>query len=546
MELFMELSYKGIQDKAIWQNAGIQLPGYDAEACSKAAKEKPCWVHFGIGNIFRIFLGGIADTLLEKGLLDRGITCVETYDFEVVDKIYKPYDNLALSVVLNNDGSRDYKVLGSLAEAVKGSAVFPEDWKRLKEIFRFPGLQFVSFTITEKGYALYRTDGSYLPIIQKDIEDGPEKPVSAMAVLTAMLLERFRSCKAPISLVSMDNCSRNGSLLRKSVTTIAEEWKKRGYVDSNFIQYVTDERTVAFPWTMIDRITPRPSETIADDLEKLGVRNMQPITTKCRTYIAPFINAEKIQYLVIEDNFPNGRPPLESGYGVYLTDRTTVNLAERMKVTACLNPIHSAIGPLGVLLGEPLFADMLNTDSDMMTMAKWIEYKEDLPVVKDPGIISPEKFADELFHIRFINEYLGDTNLRLCTDESQGLSVRFGETIKEDVAKSGTAKDLVGVPLGIAGWLRYLLGVDDSGSNYETAPDPMVDELLLQMKGIKPGEPESLTTQLIPVLSNTNLFGVDLYKAGLGHKIEDMFREMLCGNGSVRNTVHKYMNPTDG
>ena len=67
MELFMELSYKGIQDKASWQNAGIQLPGYDAEACSKAAKEKPCWVHFGIGNIFRIFLGGIADTLLEKG-----------------------------------------------------------------------------------------------------------------------------------------------------------------------------------------------------------------------------------------------------------------------------------------------------------------------------------------------------------------------------------------------------------------------------------------------------------------------------------------------
>ena len=343
----------------------------------------------------------------------------------------------------------------------------------------------------------------------------------------------------------MDNCSRNGSLLRKSVTTIAEEWEKRGYVDSNFIQYVTDERTVAFPWTMIDRITPRPSEAIADDLEKLGVQNMQPITTKCRTYIAPFINAEKIQYLVIEDNFPNGRPPLESGYGVYLTDRTTVNLAERMKVTACLNPIHSATGPLGVLLGEPLFANMLNTDSDMMAMAKWIEYKEDLPVVKDPGIISPEKFADELFHIRFINEYLGDTNLRLCTDESQGLSVRFGETIKEYVAKSGTAKDLVGVPLGIAGWLRYLLGVDDSGNSYETAPDPMVDELLLQMKGIKPGEPESLTTQLTPVLSNTNLFGVDLYRAGLGHKIEDMFREMLCGNGSVRNTVHKYMNPTD-
>lgn len=66
-------------------------------------------MHFGIGNIFRIFIGGIADGLLESGALDRGITCVETFDYDVVDKIYAPFDNLGLSVILHRDGRREYK-----------------------------------------------------------------------------------------------------------------------------------------------------------------------------------------------------------------------------------------------------------------------------------------------------------------------------------------------------------------------------------------------------------------------------------------------------
>ncbi len=111
---------------------------------------------FGIGNIFRIFIGGIADGLLEEGVLDRGITCVETFDYDVVDKIYKPYDNLGLSVILHGDGTREYKVLGSLAEAVKSTVFNPEQWKRLKEIFTSPSLQMVSFTITEKKDMLCR------------------------------------------------------------------------------------------------------------------------------------------------------------------------------------------------------------------------------------------------------------------------------------------------------------------------------------------------------------------------------------------------------
>ena len=136
----MKLTLDGIKDRQAWENAGIKLPGYDVEAVSKKAKEAPGWVHFGIGNIFRVFIGGIADGLLEEGVLDRGITCVETFDYDVIDKIYKPYDNLSLSVILHGDGTREYKVMGALAEAVKAQSSDPEQWNRLKEIFKAKSL----------------------------------------------------------------------------------------------------------------------------------------------------------------------------------------------------------------------------------------------------------------------------------------------------------------------------------------------------------------------------------------------------------------------
>ena len=101
----MKLTREGIKECEAWKKAGIDLPGYDVEAVTEKAKKEPGWVHFGIGNIFRVFIGGIADGLLEEGVLDRGITCVETFDYDVVDKIYAPYDNLGLNVILHGDGT---------------------------------------------------------------------------------------------------------------------------------------------------------------------------------------------------------------------------------------------------------------------------------------------------------------------------------------------------------------------------------------------------------------------------------------------------------
>lgn len=136
---------------------------------------------------------------------------------------------------------------------------------------------------------------------------------------------------------------------------------------------------------------------------------------------------------------------------------------------------------------------------------------------------------------------LGDTNLRLATDASQGLAVRFGETIKSYVRRYGTAESLTAIPLGIAGFFRYLLGVDDLGQPYELAPDPLAEEIHSALADVVLGSPESISGQLRPYLSSEVLFGIDLYRAGLGEKIEGMFREMIAFPGAALATVKKYI-----
>ena len=122
-----------------------------------------------------------------------------------------------------------------------------------------------------------------------------------------------------------------------------------------------------------------------------------------------------------------------------------------------------------------------------------------------------------------------------------GVGVRFGETIKAYVAKDGTAESLVAIPLGIAGWFRYLLAVDDAGNSYELAPDPMAAEIHEALSDVVIGDSSSLKDQLRPFLSNENIFFTDLYKAGVGEKIEAMFREMITGFGATKATIEKYM-----
>lgn len=535
----MKLTISGIQDTSAWQQAGITLPNYDVKQLQESSGRNPRWIHFGAGNIFRMFIGGIADQLIAQGLMESGIACAETFDFDIVDKIYKPYDNLVLAVTLNADGTTDKRVIGSLTEAIKAQASLPEDWARLVEIFTNPDLQMVSFTITEKGYALKDATGAFFSYVQADLERGPQHAVSAMAVVTALLYERFLTGGIPVAVVSMDNCSHNGEKLRSSIITVAEEWAKRSFVPSAFLLWLEDESKVSFPWSMIDKITPRPADSVCEELKKNGVEAMDPIITSKKTYIAPFVNAEKAQYLVIEDHFPNGRPPLEKA-GVYMTNRDTVNMVERMKVTTCLNPLHTALAVYGCLLGYHLIADEMK-DPELTELIRRIGLVEGMPVVTDPGILSPTDFLQEVIHERFPNPFMPDSPQRIATDTSQKVGIRFGETIKAYIARNGTAASLTAIPLAIAGWCRYLLAVDDEGHAFDLSPDPMAEELTAALQDVKLGQPESYRGQLKAILSNVNIFGSDLYAAGIGEKIEQMFVEEIVETGAVRNTLKKYL-----
>lgn len=573
----MELSLNGLKERRVWDDAGIRIPGYDPAAVAERTRKDPVWIHFGAGNIFRIFIGGLMDRLLEEGLSERGILCAETFDYDIIDKIYKPYDNLVLAVTMSADGTMKKQVLGSICEAVHADSQDGKEWGRLREVFTSPGLQIASFTITEKGYALKGTDGAYLPFVKADLENGPQKPKGAAAVFCALLYERFRAGRFPLAAVSMDNCSRNGEKLRQAVLTVAGEWAERGLVEKEFLSWLQDESSVTFPWTMIDKITPRPSEEAARTLAALGLSGMEPVVTKKNTYIAPFVNAEGPQYLVIEDSFPNGRPPLERA-GVYMTSRETVNDVERMKVTACLNPLHTALAVYGCLLGYTSIAAEME-DSELLALVRGIGLKEGMRVVQDPGILSPEEFVREVIEERFPNRFIPDAPQRIACDTSQKVGIRYGETIKAWVEKYGSAGELIYIPLAIAGWLRYLLGVDDAGKPFPLSPDPMLAEFKEALAGITLGEEgnagradnmgnaddagngdvcrqtrtacacdagkahpiDDLSDKLHPLLSNRNLFGCDLYEAGIGGKIECMFREETAGPGAVRAVLKKYV-----
>ena len=117
------------------------------------------------------------------------------------------------------------------------------------------------------------------------------------------------------------------------------------------------------------------------------------------------------------------------------TSRETVEKVERMKVCTCLNPLHTALAVYGCLLGYTKISDEMK-DADLVKLVEIIGYKEGLPVVTDPGILSPKKFIDEVLQIRVPNPFMPDTPQRIACDTSQKLSIRFGETIKEYAASS--------------------------------------------------------------------------------------------------------------
>lgn len=485
------------------------IPDYDRELVKENTAKAPIWLHFGAGNIFRAFIAAAMDRLLEQGLSEKGIIVCEDYDKELISRVYEPYDSLSLLVTLKADGSVEKRVIGSVMQATTQTT-------RMQELFRMPSVQLVSFTITEKGYS------------------GP-----LMRKIAELCLERYLEGILPIALLSLDNCAHNGELLSEAVMKHALELVAEGKAEEGFLEYLRDDTKVTFPCSMIDKITPRPDVTVKKLLDNEGFEDTEQIITQCNTYTAPFVNAEETEYLVIEDKFPQGRPKLEAA-GILFTDRDTVDRTERMKVGTCLNPLHTALAVFGCLMGfETIHDEMKNPQ--LRKLVWMLGCKEGLPVAVNPGIIHPEQFLWEVLTKRLPNPFIPDSPQRIATDTSQKIPVRFGHTLRTYLSEPDL--DITGltmVPLVLAGWLRYLMGIDDNGIKFELSKDPRLDELTGCLKGIELGMELKNINVIDQILRDQTIFGVNLFECGLADKVKGMFTEMLEGLGAVRLTLIKY------
>ncbi len=517
----MKLNLKSLENKAVWLEKGYKLPEFDIEKVTRATHENPEWIHFGAGNIFRAFLGGVAQRLLNAGEMNTGIVVFEGFDPEIVEKAYRPFDNLCVNVTLVSTGSVKKEVLASVVESLTIN-----DDARAIEIFENPSLKMASFTITEKGYTP--------AFARRDADGKPEDATGLMGYLTKLVYKRYLKNAQPIALVSMDNCSHNGEKLETVVKMVADTWHKNGHVDAGFIDYLNTR--VTFPWTMIDKITPRPDANVMKVLADDGFEDGGLIGTSRNTFTSAFVNAEEKEYLVIEDRFLNGRLPLDKA-GVYYATRETVERVERMKVTTCLNPLHTCLAVFGCLLNfETIWQEM--NDEDLKALVNRIGYVEGMPVVTDPGIMSPRTFLSEVLTVRLPNCFLPDTPQRIATDTSQKLSIRFGETIKAYLEKGMDVSNLKGIALVEAGWLRYLMGVDDNGSEMAISPDPRLDEMKSRLAGVSFGHNENAEKALTPILEDESIFGVSLVKAGLADSVIEHFKRMNAAPGAVRAEIH--------
>ena len=510
-----------------WEAKGYQLPKFDINAVREKTARQPTWVHFGGGNIFRAFPAAMLNDALNTGQYDRGVIVAETFDYEVIDMAYRPFDNLSLLVSLKGEGTVEKKVIASVTEALKADYQFA-DWQRLISIFRNPSLQMISFTITEKGYGYNEQD------LQRGLQ-----PVFALGKVTALLYERWQAGKLPLTVQSMDNCSHNGDKVKAGVMAYAERWLADGLVTHDFVDYLKDEQKITFPWSMIDKITPRPHEKVKELLAEDGLEDNNYIETEKHTFTAPFVNAEETQYLVIEDSYTNGRPPLDLGGALYTT-RETVDKVETMKVTTCLNPLHTAMSIYGCMLGYNLISAEMQ-DEDLRSFIQKIGYIEAMPVVVDPGVLNPYEFIGAVLNKRLPNPFMPDAPQRIAMDTSQKLPIRFGETIKKYIARGLDMENLVLIPLVLAGYARYLKGTKDDGTVFEPSPDPMLAELQQIVAPLEVGKAEQDYSCLKQLYTRKDVFGLDLYDAGLGQQIEGMVKELFACKGAVRATLHKYV-----
>jgi fructuronate reductase len=483
-----------MQNKLLAARAAI--PDYDR------SKLVPRIVHLGFGAFHRAHQGVYADILAAEHSSDWGYYEVNLIGGEQQIADLKQQDNL-YTVAEMSAGAWTARVVGVVKNALHAQV------DGLEAVFSAlcePQVAIVSLTITEKGYCHSPATGQLMlesPMIAADLQN-PHQPKSAPGVIVEALARRKAAGLAAFTVMSCDNMPENGHVMRNVVTAYARA------VDAELADWI--ENHVTFPSTMVDRIVPAVTPDTLDKIEQLtGVRD--PAGVAC----------EPFRQWVIEDNFVAGRPQWEKSGAELVAD---VIPFEEMKLRM-LNGSHSFLAYLGYLAGYQHINDCMG-DDNYRCAARALMLQEQAPTLKVKGV-DLQQYADRLIE-RYSNPALRHRTWQIAMDGSQKLPQRMLDSVRWHLVHDSRF-DLLA--LAVAGWMRYVGGVDDQGEAIEIS-DPLLQVIQNAVQSSKEGEDRVKALLAIDAIFGRELPQVKLFRT----KVTEAYLALLADGAKV--TVAKY------
>ncbi len=391
-------------------------------------------VHIGVGAFHKAHQAVYTDDALASEGGDWRIIGVSLRSPDAAEEL-NPQNGL-YTVIERGEAHHPARVIGSIAEVIPARG----DTRHLIDILCDPAIRIVSLTVTEKAYGINRRSGGAdkgHPAVAADLAD-PQNPGGVLGILVASLARRKKIGIPPFTILCCDNLPENGKFLRGGVVDFANQ------LDEELGRWIAGN--VAFPSTMVDRITPeRTPVTIADARKLTGFEDLAAIET------------EPFSQWVIEDNFPTGRPAWEAGEAIFVNDGApSENRTPRM-----LNGAHSMLAYTGFLSGKKFVSDVMQ-DPDLARLVR-------RHIAAAAGTLDPlpgidlDDYAASLIE-RFTNRNIAHETYQIAMDGTEKLPQRiFQPTVT--ALKRGQSLDAFA--FATAAWMRYCFGHLDSGETYD-------------------------------------------------------------------------------
>ena len=405
-------------------------------------------VHLGIGAFHRAHQAAMTDDAIAANGGDWRIVGVSLRSRDVAEAL-NPQNGLYTLIERGTAGT-SARIIGSVARVIAA------DPAAALAALCDPAVRIVTVTVTEKGYGINRQErGPDLahPAVAADLAN-PGAPQGVLGLIVAALSRRREAGEAPFTVLCCDNLPENGALLRDGVAGFAR------LIDPGLADWIL--ASVAFPSSMVDRITPAATEdTLAEARRQTGCIDLAAVESE------PFIQ------WVIEDNFPQGRPSWEAGGALFVPD---VAPYESMKLTM-LNGSHSMLAYSGFLTGHRYVRDVMGDQSLAALVARHLSAAAAvLPTL--PGIDAAD-YANALLD-RFRNPAIAHETFQIAMDGTQKLPQRI---FQPALATLRAGLELRPFAFATAAWMRYCLGETDEGFRYALR-DPREAEIRALLAGL--------------------------------------------------------------